>query len=253
MPSRIEQLRSESRFASPSGLHRSGTVDSERTAVGDAKVHLYLHPGTELPTVPYKLRFAISPDEWDRRLQSIAQHTQRAAKPLYEGIYFFFFCITMPAGIGYPLHRAVLDIATESNNGRRVRTDAEDKIDAVVIPCVLALILFMLFTIPLFIRKYILQGHMSHESRIWEAMDLKRMDKRVDVRWRVRLPLIFGSTSAILIPVPPRSDDDASSTFTFHSRSSSWEDVEALGGAGLARSDSIGRQTMFERTEGAGE
>ena len=53
--------------------------------------------------------------------------------------------------------------------------------------------------------------------------------------------------------MPPRSDDDASSTFTFHSRSSSWEDVEALGGAGLARSDSIGRQTMFERTEGAGE
>jgi len=63
----------------------------------------------------------------------------------------------MPAGIGYPLHRAVLDIATESNNGRRVRADAEDKIDAVVIPCVLALILFMLFTIPLFIRKYIVR------------------------------------------------------------------------------------------------
>lgn len=35
---------------------------------------------------------------------------------------------------------------------------------------------------------------------------------------------------------------------TLHSRANSWEDVEALGGAGLARGDSIGRQTMFERT-----
>jgi hypothetical protein len=65
----------------------------------------------------------------------------------------------MPAGIGYPLHRAVLDIAAERDNGTstRVRAGAEDKIDAVVIPCVLALILFMLFTIPLFIRKYIVR------------------------------------------------------------------------------------------------
>jgi len=49
--------------------------------------------------------------------------------------------------------------------------------------------------------------------------------------------------------VPPRADDEASSVFTLHSRSNSWEDVEALGGAGLARSESIGRQTMFERSE----
>jgi len=59
MPSRIEQLRSESQFVSPYGLHQSRTIDSERTAVGDTKVHLYLKPGTELPTVPYKLRFAV--------------------------------------------------------------------------------------------------------------------------------------------------------------------------------------------------
>jgi hypothetical protein len=49
--------------------------------------------------------------------------------------------------------------------------------------------------------------------------------------------------------VPPRQDDSESySEFSStHSRTNSWEeDVEALGGAGLARSDSLGRQTMFE-------
>lgn len=61
----------------------------------------------------------------------------------------------MPAGIGYPLHRGVLDIATERDDGTRGNVGMEDKIDAIVIPCVLALILFMLFVIPLFIRKYV--------------------------------------------------------------------------------------------------
>jgi len=58
MPSRLEQLRSESRSVSPS--NRSRSLDSDRTATGDTKVYLYLKPGTELPTVPYKLRFAVS-------------------------------------------------------------------------------------------------------------------------------------------------------------------------------------------------
>lgn len=57
MPSRVEQLRVQSRSASPPNRTRS--TNWERTAVGHDEVHLILKPGEELPTVPYKLRFAV--------------------------------------------------------------------------------------------------------------------------------------------------------------------------------------------------
>jgi len=76
----------------------------------------------------------------------------------------------IPAAIGWPLHRAVLSIATERDDGTRGRADAEDKIDAVVIPCVLALILFMLFTIPLFIRKYMVRLFHSHGYKVFRSI-----------------------------------------------------------------------------------
>ncbi|CAG8773538.1 17079_t:CDS:2, partial [Acaulospora colombiana] len=87
-----------------------------------------------------------------------------------------------------------------------------------------------------------LQRRLNEETKAWMRIDLTKVDKKVDVRWR-----------AIRIPVPPRLDDSESySEFSTHShsRTNSWEeDVEALGGAGLARSDSMGRQSMFEGEE----
>jgi len=251
MPSRLDQLRSESRTVS-FGHNRSDSVDSQRTAVGEDKIHLTLTPGAELPTVPYKLRFALSPDEWDRRMQYIAHRTEGAARPVGESIYFFICCICIPAGVGWPLFLLCKYVATHDDNEQKIKATSDDKIMAVVIPSVLALILFLLFVIPLFIRKYVLQRRMNKETRAWELVDLKKLDKRANIQWRVRLPIIFGSTTAIQIPVPPRpSDDEALSDFSFpgHSRNNSTEevDVEALGGAGLARSDSIGQRTLFER------
>lgn len=212
------------------------------------KVFLHLYPRAEVPTIPYKLRFAISPDEWDSRVQLLAQYTESAAKPLAEAIYFFILCIAIPAAIGYPLYLQVLDISTEDANGKRRPATAADEMDAIIIPTVMALFLFIFFLVPMLLRKYIIRRRLRRETKGWAAVDRRRFDKKdaLDLQWQVRLPRIFGSACAVKIPVPPRLDDDRASEFTFHSRNNSWEDVEALGGAGLARGDSIGRQSMFE-------
>ncbi|PVG02604.1 hypothetical protein CPB86DRAFT_750322 [Serendipita vermifera] len=261
MPSRLDQLRAEARSVSSGApsirSNLSGTTIQGATVqppISDNRLELYLSPGDELPTVPYKLRFAISPDEWDKRIDSISLHTAKAAKPVIEGVYFFFFCIAIPAGIAYPIYLGLLELASQDDETEMMVTPTvEDKMDAIIIPSVLAVLLFMMFSIPLFLRKYVLQRRLNEETKAWMRIDLTKVDKKVDVRWRVRLPFVFGSTSAIRIPVPPRMDDsELYSEFSTHShsRTNSWEeDVEALGGAGLARSDSMGRQSMFEGEE----
>jgi len=214
------------------------------------KVFLHLYPRAEVPTIPYKLRFAISPDEWDQRVQLLAQYTERSAKPMAEAIFFFVFCIAIPAAIGYPFYLQVLDLVTEQPNGTRRQPTPADEMDAIIIPTAMALFLFIFFLIPMVLRKYVIRKRLQRETRGWAAVDQRRFVKKsVDLHWKVQLPRIFGSACAVRIPVPPRLEDERSmSEFTLHSRANSWEDVEALGGAGLARGDSIGRQTMFERT-----
>jgi hypothetical protein len=94
-----------------------------------------------------------------------------------------------------------------------VQPTVEDKMDAIIIPSVLAVLLFMMFSIPLFLRKYVvsdtlfrldncdlmvgpsqLQRRLNEETRAWMRIDQTKVDKKVDVRWRVRLPFVFGST-----------------------------------------------------------
>lgn len=71
MPSRVEQLRgSDTRSIAPSitpSESASQSGRSERTAVSVGgsqapidKVFLHLYPRAEVPTIPYKLRFAVS-------------------------------------------------------------------------------------------------------------------------------------------------------------------------------------------------
>lgn len=248
MPSRVDQLRAEERSVSPSNSDRTRVSVETQTATD--KVFLHIHPRAEIPTIPYKLRFAISPDEWDQRVQLLALYTERSAKPWAELIYFCIFCIAVPAAIGYPLYLRVLDMVTEEPTGKRREPTAADEMDAVAVPIAMALFLFIFFMIPIFLRKYVIRKRLRKETRGWATIDERRFDKKnVDLQWRVRLPRIFASSCAVRIPVPPRLEDDRMSEFTLHSRSNSWEDVEALGGAGLARGDSIGGRSMFEGSE----
>jgi len=249
MPSRVDQLRAEERSVSPSDSDRTRVSTESQTPTDNVLLHLY--PRAEIPTIPYKLRFAISPDEWDRRVQLLALYTERSAKPRAELIYFFILCIALPIGIGYPLYLRVLDMVTEDPTGKRREPTAGDEMDAVAVPIAMAIFLFIFFLIPLFLRKYVIRRRLRKETRGWAAVDERRFGKKtVDLQWRVRLPRIFTSGCAVHIPVPPRLlEDDTATEFTTHSRSNSWEDVEALGGAGLARGDSIAGRSMFEGNE----
>ncbi|KIM26084.1 hypothetical protein M408DRAFT_330849 [Serendipita vermifera MAFF 305830] len=262
MPSRVDQLRNaETASIAPSdSASQTGRSErSERTAVSTGsrassgpadKVFLHLYPRAEVPTIPYKLRFAISPDEWDQRVQLLAEYTERSAKPLAEGIYFFIMCIAIPAAIGYPFYLQVLDLVTDQPNGTKRQPTPADEMDAIIIPTAMALFLFIFFLVPMLLRKFVIRRRLRRETRGWAAVDQQRFfnkKKGVDLQWKVQLPRIFGSACAVRIPVPPRMEEDNRSMteLTMHSRANSWEDVEALGGAGLARGDSIGRQTMF--------
>lgn len=63
----------------------------------------------------------------------------------------------LPAGIGYPLFLACRWAVTHDGHQKKVKATTEDKIYAYLIPCLLALFLFLLFLIPLFIRKYVVR------------------------------------------------------------------------------------------------
>ncbi|CAG7845997.1 SubName: Full=Uncharacterized protein {ECO:0000313/EMBL:CCA69288.1} [Serendipita indica DSM 11827] len=256
MPSRVDQLRNETRSVS-SVSTASSDATAVDTPVGLETLYLYLYPGAELPSVPYKLRFAISPDEWDSRIQIIAEHTNNAARPLPEAIYFFICCIAIPAGIGYPLFMQMLDFAEATRKGKGLTK--QDGMIAIIISSVVALLLFMIFSTPLFVRKYILQRRMNRVTQSWEAIDQKKADKNLKLKWRVRLPYLFGSASALRIPVPPRTEGSGRTLIGMHAHSrsnsstSSWEsDMEAQGGGSnagsmLARDDSFGGQSVFTR------
>jgi hypothetical protein len=59
----VDQLRGEARSVAPSiRSNLSGTTIQGATVqppMNDNRLFLYLKPGDELPTVPYKLRFAV--------------------------------------------------------------------------------------------------------------------------------------------------------------------------------------------------
>ncbi|KAG8809291.1 hypothetical protein FRC19_005326 [Serendipita sp. 401] len=208
---------------------------------------VYIYPCAELPSVPYKLRFAIPPDEWDTRVQCIQKYVELAAKPIAETLWFSFFCIAIPVGVAYPLYMLILDLAeldaaangettsqgpTSGGDGGNASTGAntggkqapggrltrEDKFYALLVPCIVSTLLFLLFLAPLLIRKYVLQRRVRKETVIWEEVDRKKLmaittttasttGEEMKIRWRIRLPYLFSSACVIYIPIPPRTNE----------------------------------------------
>ncbi|KAG8844104.1 hypothetical protein FRB91_002855, partial [Serendipita sp. 411] len=201
---------------------------------------VYIYPCAELLSVPYKLRFAIPPDEWDTRVQCIQKYVELAAKPIAETLWFSFFCIAIPVGVAYPLYMLILDLAeldaaangettsegptsggtsTSTGSGKAPggRLTREDKFYALLVPCIVSTLLFLLFLAPLLIRKYVLQRRVRKETVIWEEVDRKKLmaittttsttGEEMKIRWRIRLPYLFSSACVIYIPIPPRTNE----------------------------------------------
>jgi len=182
---------------SNSTLSTTSSETAMSTCAGPEKVVLQLAAGAELPSVPYKLRFALSPQEWDERVECIARHRERSAQPRLE-ILWFLLVFGIPATVIYPLYTRLF---TSTN----VSTGRDPAATAGVITIAVVMLLAMLLATPLFVRKYVLQRRMNKDVDRWAAIDRRKTDEPdPDVRWRIRLPNIFRSTCDIHIPVPPR-------------------------------------------------
>ncbi|KAG8790371.1 hypothetical protein FRC20_006123 [Serendipita sp. 405] len=98
------------------------------------------------------------------------------------------------------------------------RLTREDKFYALLVPCIVSTLLFLLFLAPLLIRKYVLQRRVRKETVIWEEVDRKKLmaittttasttGDEMKIRWRIRLPYLFSSACVIYIPIPPRTNE----------------------------------------------
>ncbi|KAG8806437.1 hypothetical protein FRC19_007253, partial [Serendipita sp. 401] len=185
--------------------------------------------------------------EWDTRVQCIQKYVELAAKPIAETLWFSFFCIAIPVGVAYPLYMLILDLAeldaaangettsqgptsgganagnastgasTGSGKAPGGRLTREDKFYALLVPCIVSTLLFLLFLAPLLIRKYVLQRRVRKETVIWEEVDRKKLmaitttttssGEEMKIRWRIRLPYLFSSACVIYIPIPPRTNE----------------------------------------------
>jgi len=168
------------------------------------RVVFRLAAGAELPTVPYKLRFALSPQEWDERLEVIARHRAHSAQPHWE-ILWFLLVFGIPAGAIYPLYTTLLTSTTGGDRNKPASIGQNSITKAGVITIGVVMLLAMLLATPLFLRKYVVQGRMNKDANRWAATDRGKTDEPdADVRWRVRLPNIFRTACDVYIPVPPR-------------------------------------------------
>jgi hypothetical protein len=197
-------------------LERSNTLlstTSSATAVSTStgskrldqdKVVLQLAAGAELPSVPYKLRFALSPQEWDERMERIARHREQSAQPFWE-VLWFFLILTIPAAAVYPLYMSLLASIT-SDKGKKLLSAGQDPtVVAGLITIGVVMLLAIMLATPLFVRKYVLQRRVNKDADQWAKTDRRKTDEPdPDVRWRVRLPNIFCTSCQLLIPVPPR-------------------------------------------------
>jgi len=195
-------------------LERSNTslsTTSSATAVSTSagsncpdKVVLQLAAGAELPRVPYKLRFALSPQEWDERMECISRHREHSARPYWEMLWFFLI-LAIPAAAVFPLYMSLLASIT-SGNGKKLLSQGQDPtVVAGLITIGVVMLLAILLATPLFMRKYVLQRRMNKDADQWAERDRRNTDEPdPDVRWRVRLPNIFCTACQLQIPVPPR-------------------------------------------------
>jgi hypothetical protein len=199
--------------ANTRSLERSNTsvsTSSSATAVSSGqvpedKVVLQLAAGAELPSVPYKLRFALSPQEWDERLEVIARHRAHSAQPYWE-ILWFLLVFGIPGTAVYPLYTTLLSSVTGADGRNVVSRGQDPTATASVITIGVVILLAMLLATPLFLRKYIVQRRLNKYVNRWAATDRRQTDEPDPdvVRWKVRLPNIFRTACDIDIPVPPR-------------------------------------------------
>jgi len=165
---------------------------------------LQLAAGAELPSVPYKLRFALSRQEWDERLEVIARHRAHSAQPYWETLWFLLV-FGIPGTAVYPLYTTLLTSVTGADGHNVVSRGQDPTATASVITIGVVILLAMLLATPLFIRKYIVQRRLNNYVNRWAATDRRKTDETdPDVRWKVRLPNIFRTVCDIDIPVPPR-------------------------------------------------
>jgi len=252
MPSRINELKSkEGRHSRSSSRSASGSSSRESSPARPSgekdRVLLTLAPEKEVPTVPYKLRFTLTPDEWDERIVCLNKHREHAARPLLEALYFVF-AVGISGGIGYPLYKALLKAVTKADDAAVVQSSSKPNLNAALITVSIVLLCFILLLSPLFLRKYVLQRRLNIDLTDWATMDRKKgEDLFADVQWRVSLPGVFRTSARIMIPVPVRTEYEKHRTLQrFPSVSQERIDVEALGGTGLARADSMSSKSMFE-------
>jgi len=280
MPSRLAalkvHLRKEARSGSPlrqailpgvgfiqdtgkkTALQRSNTslsTASSATAVstsassnGPDKVVLQLAAGAELPSVPYSLRFALSSQEWDERIDCIARHRENSARPYLEMLWFLLILV-IPAAAIYPLYTSLFTSITGVNGTRPVSTTRQDPTITVgLITVGVVMLLAMLLATPLFVRKYVLQRRMNKDADRWAVIDRCKTDEPdPNVRWRVRLPNIFHTACQIHIPVPPRKRSISLEAALEKNKMASLAATDEKGGVALSRVDSIASQrSMFD-------
>jgi len=269
MPSRLFQLRSEKPKATLApapvtlpipeddnfvGAHtRANSIDSSRSSLSSGRtvtkqqgiqhppksesVAVILGDKCDLPAVPYKLRFALSPQEWDDRIYAIAHRRERSGRGVYvllEALWFFF-AFAIPTGLSYPLYLCLLNA-----------TRAPSK--AVAITATLGLVIFAMFTAPLFVRRRLIQRRMNKITQEWQVVDQRRTsDVGANVLWSVMLPGVFQSTCRVVIPVPPRTKTwSLEATLQSDKLGGMGYAGEYGGGAPLSRVDSSSSRSMFE-------
>jgi len=75
-------------------------VSTPASSRGPEKVVLQLAAGTERPSVPYKLRFTLSSQEWDERIECISHHREHSAQP-YREVLWFLLVFAQVNGLSY--------------------------------------------------------------------------------------------------------------------------------------------------------
>jgi len=205
---------------------------------------LQLAAGAELPSVPYRLRFALSSQEWDERMECITGHRKRSAQPYLEMLWIFLVLV-VPAAAIYPLYMSLF--ALIARTARQTGRDATTTAGLITIGVVI--LLDMLLATPLFVRKYMLQRRMYKDTERWAEVDRHKTDEPdPDVRWRVRLPNLFRTACYIQIPVPPRKRSISLEAALEKDKMASLASTEEKGGyVALSRVDSNASQrSMFE-------
>jgi hypothetical protein len=265
MPSRVLTLRAEKEKAAqlsvpkdaafPTALTRSNTSSSVSSSTSSSSgtrvgsqyggepeaVVVVLDNGSDLPAVPYKLRFALSPQEWDERIYNVSSKRERSGRGVYVLLeaLCFFFAVAIPAGLGYPVYLAILQAT------RNTKSDAQSR--AAGITGCLAILIFGLLAAPLFVRRHLIQRRMNKVTQGWQAIDQQRTsDVTANVLWRVILPGVFQSSCRVIIPVPPRVKTWSLEAVLQSDKLASMFGPEYQGGAPLSRVDSSSSRSMFE-------